>query len=137
MALRIKEEATQGVTVLKLRGRIALGSGSEILRGKLKEMVDAGHKKLILDLRGVTYIDSAGLGALVSSYSTVRQQGIDIKLLSLKREFRDLLQITRPAIVLEAYDSWESALEAFSRPHYFWCNKGRHWVDSLPCEQHG
>ena len=83
MPLYIVEKLMGGIILLDLRGRIILGRESETFRRKIRELIDAGYKRLILDLGGITYIDSVGLSILVASFASVRKQGGDLKLLRL------------------------------------------------------
>ncbi len=116
MPIHIVEKMIRGLMVLDLRGRITLGPETETLRSKLKQAVDAGHTRIILDLGGVSYIDSAGLSTLVACYASARKQGGELKLLNLTKTVRDLLQITRLSTVFEIYDKLEAAQRAFDRP---------------------
>ena len=113
MQLHMVEKLVSGVMVLDLRGRITLGPETEALREKVKSLVEAGHTRLILNLEDVLYVDSVGLSTLVSSYTTARRQGGDVKLLRLTRRIHDLLQITRLSTVFETFDSLEEATRSF------------------------
>ena len=115
MPLYIVEKLMGGIILLDLRGRIILGRESETFRRKIRELIDAGYKRLILDLGEITYIDSVGLGTLVASLTSVRKQGGDLKLLRLPQGVHQLLQITRLVTVFEIHNSLESALQAFDR----------------------
>ena len=115
MPLYIVEKLMGGIIVLDMRGRITLGRETETLRSKIKQLIDAGSRRLILDLGEITYIDSVGLGTLVASLTSVRKQGGDLKLLRLPQGVHQLLQITRLVTVFEIHNSLESALQAFDR----------------------
>jgi anti-sigma B factor antagonist len=113
MPLYIVEMLMSGIIVLGMRGRITLGRETETFRGKIKELIDAGHRRLILDLGEVTYIDSVGLSTLIAGWTSMRKQGGDLKLVRLPQGVHQLLQITRLATVFEIHNSVESALQAF------------------------
>lgn len=113
MRLFIVEKLVEGVIVLDLRGRLTLGQETEALREKVKQLVQAGFSRMILNLEEVNYIDSVGLSTLVVTYTTTRQQGGDLKLLNLTKRVHDLLQITRLSTVFETYDSLEQAVQSF------------------------
>jgi len=115
MPLYIVEKLMSGIIVLGMRGRITLGRETETLRSKIKQLIDAGSRRLILDLGEITYIDSVGLGTLVASLTSMRKQGGDLKLLRLPQGVHQLLQITRLVTVFEIHNSLESALQAFDR----------------------
>lgn len=115
MRLFIVEKMAEGVMILDLRGRLTLGEETEALRDKVKQLIQAGFSRMVLNLEEVSYIDSVGLSTLVSTYTTARQQGGDLKLLNLTKRVNDLLQITRLSTVFETYDSLEEALKSFRR----------------------
>ncbi len=114
MALDIAEQDLGGTTVLSVSGGITLGEESNSLRTKVKEVLGRGVSRLILDLGGVTYIDSTGLGAIVAGYTTARNQGASLKLANLTRSFHSQLQITNLLSVFEVYDTVEEAAKSFS-----------------------
>lgn len=113
MRLFMVEKMMEGVMLLDLRGRIVLGEETEALRSRLKQLVAAGHSRIILDLGEVIYIDSVGLSTLVSSYTSARVQGGDLKLLHLPVGVHQLLQITRLSTVFEIYNNLEAAIRSF------------------------
>ncbi len=113
MPLHVVEKVIGSFMVLDLRGKITLGPDTEIVRNKVKEVVEVGHKRVILDLGGVSYIDSAGLSTLVACYISARKAGGEVKLLNLTKFVRDLLQITRLSTVFETYDSLDAAQRSF------------------------
>jgi anti-sigma B factor antagonist len=115
MPLYIVEKMVGGIILLDLRGRITLGRETAALRGKIKELIEAGHRRLILNLGEITYIDSVGLGTLVASLTSVLKQGGDLKLVRLPRDVHQLLQITHLVTVFEIYNDLESARQAFNR----------------------
>ena len=115
MRLFILEKMAEGVMILDLRGHLTLGEETEALRDKVKQLIQAGFSRMVLNLEDVSYIDSVGLSTLVATYTSTRQQGGDLKLLNLTKRVRDLLQITRLSTVFETYDSLEEALKSFRR----------------------
>ena len=115
MPLYIVEKLMGGIILLDMRGRITLGRETEAFRRKIRELIDAGYKRLILDLGEITYVDSVGLSILVASFASVRKQGGDLKLVRLPQGVHQLLQITRLVTVFEIHNSVESALQAFER----------------------
>src|SRR5579872_1915468 len=103
-----------GVTILDCSGRITLGEGSVILRDAVRDLLAKGNKKILLNLGDVTYIDSSGIGEMVSAYTTVRNQGGELKLLNLTKKVHDLLQITKLYTVFDVKDDEAAAVKAFS-----------------------
>jgi anti-sigma B factor antagonist len=112
--MQIKERAIGDVIVLDLKGRITLGEGDELLRENVNTLLNQGHKKLILNLADVPYIDSAGLGEVVRTYTTVSRQGGSLKLLNLTKRITDLLSITKLLTVFETFESESEAVRSFS-----------------------
>jgi anti-sigma B factor antagonist len=104
-----------GVTIVDLSGRITLGEGSTILRDIVREMIAKGNKKILLNLGDVTYIDSSGIGELVSAFTTVRNGGGELKLLNLTKKVHDLLQITKLYTVFDIKDDEANAIKSFSK----------------------
>jgi len=104
-----------GITILDLSGRITLGEGSVVLRDAIRDLISRGQKKILLNLAEVNYIDSSGIGELVSAYTTVRNQGGDLKLLKLTKKVHDLLQITKLYTVFDIKDDEAAAVKAFSK----------------------
>jgi anti-sigma B factor antagonist len=113
MPLHVVEKLMGDVLVLDARGRITLGRETEALRKQFQDVVDAGHKRIILNLAGVDYIDSAGLGALVAGSSSIRRAGGELKLVNLTDRIRGLMQITRLSTIFEVHDSLEKARSSF------------------------
>ena len=112
--MQIEERAVGEVVVLDLKGKITLGEGDELLKDKVNSLVNQGHKKIILNLADVPYIDSAGLGEVVRTYTTVSRQGGSLKLLNLTKRITDLLSITKLLTVFETFDSENEAVRSFS-----------------------
>jgi anti-sigma B factor antagonist len=111
--LSIKEREANGVTVLDLSGRITIGEGSVQLREAVRKLLDSGKKKILLNLAGITYVDSSGIGELVSCYTTTGNHGGQLKLLNLTKKIRDLLSITKLLTVFDSYDDEGQALASF------------------------
>ena len=110
----IKVRHVEGVTVLDLSGRITLGETSGQLRSAVQEALGAGSKKILLNLGEVNYIDSAGLGELVSAFTTVKNGGGELKLLNLTKKVRDLLVITKLLTVFDVKDNEQDAVKSFA-----------------------
>ena len=115
MALRITDRDVSGVNVLDNEGRIVLGEESNSFREKVKSLLAAGKKKIILNLAQVTYIDSAGLGTLVAIFHNVRSQGATLKLTNLGSKFNEVLQLTKLLTVFDTYDTESAAIRSFGR----------------------
>jgi len=102
------------VTVIDVAGRITLGEGSSALREALRDLVSKGQKKVLLNLGDVTYIDSSGIGELVSGFTTVTNSGGMLKLLNLNKRVKDLLQITKLYTVFDVHEDEAAAIRSFS-----------------------
>ena len=112
--LNMKERQAGDVTVLDMDGKITIGEGSVALRSAIKRLLDEGKKKVLLNLSGVGYIDSSGIGELVSSYTTIQVKGGgQLKLLNLTQKLQDLLTITKLLTVFDVYESEADALNGF------------------------
>ena len=111
--MQIAERAVGDVVVLDVKGRITLGEGDEVLKDKVNTLVNQGRKKIILNLADVPYVDSAGLGEIVRTYTTVSRQGGKLKLLNLTKRIQDLLAITKLLTVFETYESEQDAVGSF------------------------
>ena len=112
--MEIAERAVSDVTVLDLKGKMTVGEGDELLKDKINSLLSQGKKKLVLNLEGVPYIDSAGLGEIVRTYTTVSRQGGSLKLLNLTKRIEDLLSITKLLTVFETFDTEPEAIKSFS-----------------------
>ncbi|HEX5833046.1 MAG TPA: STAS domain-containing protein [Pyrinomonadaceae bacterium] len=112
--LDVKERQAGDVTILDLRGEVRIGEGSIALRDAIRNLTDTGKKKLLLNLAGVSYIDSSGIGELIANYTTVSRQGGQLKLLKLTDRVQNLLVITKLLTVFDAYDDEAEALKSFS-----------------------
>jgi anti-sigma B factor antagonist len=115
VSMKASTRQVDGVTILDLSGRITLGEGSVQLRDAVRDLLGKSSKKILLNLGDVNYIDSSGIGELVSAYTTVRNQGGDLKLLNLTKKVHDLLQITKLYTVFDIKDDEASAVASFAR----------------------
>jgi anti-sigma B factor antagonist len=115
MALKITTHEVDGVTVVALDGNVVLGEETSSLREKMKSLLDEGKKKLVLDMKNVTFIDSAGLGALVGVHHSAKTRGASLKLANLGSKFKELLQITKLLTVFEVANTEADAISSFSK----------------------
>ena len=112
--MQIEERTIGDVVVLDLKGKVTLGQGDELLKDKVNSLVNQGHRKILLNLADVPYVDSAGLGEIVRTYTTVSRQGGSMKLLNLTKRITDLLSITKLLTVFETFDTEKEAIASFS-----------------------
>jgi anti-sigma B factor antagonist len=112
--LDVKERQAGDITILDLRGEVRIGEGSIALRDAIRNLTAAGKKKLLLNLAGVSYIDSSGIGELIANYTTVSRQGGQLKLLKLTDRVQNLLVITKLLTVFDTYDDEAEALKSFN-----------------------
>jgi len=115
VTMKSSTRQVDGVTIVDLSGRITLGEGSTMLRDIVRDLIAKGQKKILLNLGDVTYIDSSGIGELVSAFTTVRNGGGDLKLLNLTKKVHDLLQITKLYTVFDIKDDEPAAIQSFSK----------------------
>ncbi|MDE3188417.1 MAG: STAS domain-containing protein [Acidobacteriota bacterium] len=113
MALTIASREVDGITVLDLSGRITLGEGSVQLREAIRDLISKGQKMILLNLGDVSYIDSSGLGELVSAFTTSKNQGAALKLLNLTKKVKDVLQLTKLYTVFDIYDDEATAIASY------------------------
>ncbi len=111
--MQIEERIVGEVTILDLKGKMTLGEGDELLKDKINSLMNQGRGKILLNLEGVPYIDSAGLGEIVRTYTTVSRQGGTMKLVNLTKRITDLLSITKLLTVFETFDSESEALATY------------------------
>src|SRR6185436_18147516 len=111
--LEVNERQAGDVTILDMSGAVRIGEGSIALRDAIRGLADSGKKKILLNLAGVNYVDSSGIGELIANYTTVSRQGGQLKLLSLTQKIRDLLVITKLLTVFDAFDNEAEALKSF------------------------
>jgi anti-sigma B factor antagonist len=114
MTLKIDTRQADAVTIVSCQGRIVFGEEATAMRENLKTILSS-TRQVVLNLSGVSYIDSGGLGTLVGVYSSARASGADIKLTGLGQRLRDVLQITKLVTVFEVYDTEQEAIGAFHR----------------------
>jgi anti-sigma B factor antagonist len=112
--MQIEDRVVGEVTILDLKGKITLGEGDEVLKDKINSLILQNRKRILLNLGGVPYIDSAGLGEIVRTYTTVSRQGGQLKLVNLTKRITDLLMITKLLTVFETFDAEPDAIKSFS-----------------------
>jgi anti-sigma B factor antagonist len=113
MTMKINSREIDGAVILDFHGRLVLGEDTVLLREQVRALIAKGQKKILLNLQDVPYIDSSGLGELVSAFTAARKEGGDLKLLNLAPKVHGLLQITKLYTVFEVYDDEEAALSSF------------------------
>jgi anti-sigma B factor antagonist len=113
MKVQITNREVDGVTVVTLEGRIVLGEESHAFREKLKSLLVEGKKKIVLNMAGIKYIDSSGLGALVAAHYSAKTQSASMRLCNLGGKFYEVLQITKLLTVFDVYDSEAAAVDSF------------------------
>jgi anti-sigma B factor antagonist len=113
--MKASNRQVDAVTIVDLSGRITLGEGSVVLRDTIRDLVSKGRNNILLNLGNVTYIDSSGIGELVSAFTTVRNQGGELKLLNLTKKVHDLLQITKLYTVFDIKDDEAAAVQSFAK----------------------
>ena len=111
--LNIRERQAGDVTILDMEGKITIGEGSVSVRSAIRRLLEEGKKKILLNLGGVGYVDSSGIGELVSSYTTIGREGGQLKLLNLTQKIQDLLGITKLLTVFDTFDVESDALADF------------------------
>ena len=114
MSVKLSTRQVGDVSVVDVAGRITLGEGSSALRESLRDMVSKNRKKILLNLGEVSYIDSSGIGELVSGFTTVTNSGGQLKLLNLNKRVKDLLQITKLYTVFDVHDDEAGAIRSFA-----------------------
>lgn len=112
--INISERQAGDVTILDLEGKVTIGEGSVALRNAIRRLLGEGKNKILLNLGSVGYIDSSGIGELVSSFTAVNKEGGSLKLLNLTQKIQDLLAITKLLTVFDTYDDEASALASFN-----------------------
>jgi anti-sigma B factor antagonist len=120
MEITIQLREISGVAILDMSGRITLGDGSVFLRETAREQIAAGKQAIIINLGDVTYMDSSGLGELISAFATAKNRGATLKLLNLTKRIRNLMEITKLYTVFDIYDDEGAAIDSFSQqdtPH--------------------
>jgi anti-sigma B factor antagonist len=112
--LNISERQAGDVTILDLDGKVTIGEGSVALRNAIRRLIGEGKKKILLNLAGVGYVDSSGIGELVSSFTTVNKEGGQLKLLNLTQKIQDLLAITKLLTVFDTFENEGEALGSYN-----------------------
>ena len=112
--MTIEERPVGSVMILDLKGKLTIGDGDELLKDKINSLVQQGYTKLVLNLAGVPYIDSGGLGQVVRTYTTVKQHNGSLKLMNVTKRIEDLLAITKLLTVFDVFDTEQEALQSFS-----------------------
>ena len=113
--MKSKSRESNGVTILDLSGRMTLGEDTILLRETIRDLISQGYKMILLNLGDVPYIDSSGIGELVSAFTTVKKAGGELKLLNLTKKVRDVLQITKLYTVFDVYLDEAGAIHAFRK----------------------
>ena len=113
MSMKTSTRQVDGVNIVDCSGRITLGEGSVILRDTVRDLLSKGQKKILLNLGEVNYIDSSGIGELVSGFTTVTNSGGQLKLLNLNKRVKDLLQITKLYTVFDVHEDEAGAIRSF------------------------
>jgi anti-sigma B factor antagonist len=113
VSLQVGVRETSGISIVDVFGRVTLGEGASLLRDTLRQLAKAGEKKILLNLDGLSYLDSSGIGVLVSSFATLSSLGGKLKLVNLSNRVKDLLLITKLYTVFEVYDDEEAAIGSF------------------------
>ena len=111
--MEIQERVLENVVVVDLNGKLTIGEGDELLRETINSLMQQGHTNLLLNLGEVPYVDSAGLGEIVRTFTTVKHQGGTLKLINLTKRIKDLLTITKLLTVFDTYDSEAEAVGSF------------------------
>ena len=114
MSTKLNTRHVGDVTVIDIVGRITLGEGSSTMRDELRDLTAKGNKKILLNLKEVSYIDSSGIGEMVAGYTSVANAGGTMKLLGLTKRVQDLLQITKPYTVFDVHEDEAHALKSFA-----------------------
>src|SRR5919106_3111550 len=111
--LGVRERQAGDVTILDLSGEVRIGEGAIALRDSIRKLADEGKKKVLLNLAGVKYMDSSGVGELIANYTTIRRQGGQLKLLNLTDRIQNILVITKLLTVFDSYEDEAEALKSF------------------------
>ena len=115
VTIKMTDREVDGVSVVTLDGRIVLGEESNTFREKLKSLLAEGTKKIVLNMAGIKYVDSAGLGTLVAAHVSAKTQGASVRLCNLGEKFHEVMQITRLLTVFDVYDTEAAAVSSFQR----------------------
>jgi anti-sigma B factor antagonist len=113
MTIQVSTRLVEGIAIVDISGQLRLGEGTGKLREVVQQLAREGYRKILLNLAGVVHIDSSGIGELMMNYTTLRNQGGELKLMNLNKNVRNLLQVTRLYTVFDVHDDQASALKAF------------------------
>jgi anti-sigma B factor antagonist len=113
MTIQASTRAVGDIAIIDISGQLRLGEGTGKLRDVVQELVHEGYRKILLNLQGVIHIDSSGIGELMSNYTSLRNQGGELKLMNLNKNVRNLLQVTRLYTIFDVHDDQASAIQAF------------------------
>ena len=113
MAIQASTRLVEGIVIVDISGQLRLGEGTGRLREVVQEVAREGYRKILLNLNGVVHIDSSGIGELMSIYTSLRNQGGDLKLMNLTKNVRNLLQVTRLYTVFDVHEDQTTALQSF------------------------
>lgn len=116
MSVQVTAREVTNAVVLEVSGRVTLGAEGPSIQDSVRDLLAKGHKNILLDLSGVSYLDSSGLGQLVGSYATAVSKGGEIKLLNLNNKIYDLMQITKLYTVFGIYEDEDTAVKSFKSP---------------------
>ena len=114
MSIDFSTRQSDDITIVDLKGRITLGEGSATVRDTVHDLLSKGQKRILLNLRDVNYIDSSGIGELVSAFTAAKKQGGELKLLNLTKKIHDLLQITKLYTVFDVHEDEAAAIRSFA-----------------------
>jgi len=115
LTMKANNRQIDGITIVDLSGRIVLGEDTALLRKTVRDLIAGGHKRVLLNLAEVPFIDSSGIGELVSAFTAVRREGGDVKLLKLTRRVSDVLQIVKLETVFDVFNDEAAAIQSFAR----------------------
>jgi anti-sigma B factor antagonist len=113
MTIQASTRAVGDIAIVDISGQLRLGEGTGRLRDVVQQLVGQGYRKILLNLAGVVHIDSSGIGELMMNYTTLRNQGGELKLMNLNKNVRNLLQVTRLYTLFDVHDDQDAALKAF------------------------
>ncbi len=113
MTIQASTRVVNGIAIVDISGQLRLGEGTGKLRDTVQQLLRDGYKKILLNLNGVIHVDSAGIGELMMNYTTLKNQGGELKLMNLNKNVRNLLQVTRLYTIFDVHDDQASALNAF------------------------
>ena len=114
MSVKLTTRENRGVTIIDAAGKLTLGDATGALRTTIRQLIDAGSRRIVLNMADLSYIDSSGLGELISAHTTVTVAGGEIKLLNLSRRVHELMSITKLLTVFESFDDETAAINSFS-----------------------